>query len=204
MPLDVEDINPLAGQMSCKLWENHHINLPLSLYYSMDIPLAPFNSGHDYVEQPTVTSFIIDWMILKDQFGGRQESNWKNLVNKQFSLSYEDGTAQGTIYLGFEHQQFNSEVKFLSLNGTTFDIELRIAPEFDMETVNLDADGFLTLRCAVNFDGLQVYHTQLPTLQKAPDQLSLIGKFVDLGVYQANLERFENNHVDWKHLKPKP
>jgi len=203
MTLNIKDIQPLKGKMSCNLWENSHINLPMTLYYSIEIPLQPFDSGHDYVDQPTDTAIMIEWAIFSDGQNERQERNWKNLVGRQFSLSYDDETAKGSIYLGTEHCQFNSEINFLSLNGTTFDIELKMAVDFNIETSNLDADGLVKIKTQVDYDGLRVYHTQLPTFQKADNQLALTGKYIDLSVYQADFTRFDNENVDWKHLKPR-
>ena len=167
MPLNIRDIEPINGQMSCNLWENSHINLPLTLYYSIEIPLQPFNSGHDYVDQPTDTSIKIEWITFSDAQNGQQEHNWKNLVGKQFNLSYDDETAEGSIYLGTEHCKFNSQINFLSLNGTTFDIELKMAVDFNIETFNLDEDGHVKIKTKVDYDGIRIFHTQLPTFQKA-------------------------------------
>ncbi len=203
MTLNIKDIQPLKGQMSCNFWENLNINLPLTLYYSIEIPLQPFNSGHDYVDQPTNTTIMLEWIIFSDERDEYQERNWKNLVGKKFNISYDDETAEGSIYLGAEHCQFNSEINFLSLSGTTFDIELTMAVDFNIETSNLDEDGFVKIKTQVDYDGLRVYHTQLPTFQKADNQLALTGKFIDLSVYQADFTRFGNKNVDWKHLKPR-
>ena len=203
MTLNIKDIQPIRGKMSCILWENSHINLPLTLYYSIEIPIQPFNSGHDYVDQPTDTTIMIEWAIFRDGQNEHQERNWKNLVGRQFNLSYDDETAEGSIYLGTEHCQFNSEINFLSLNGTTFDIELKMAVDFNIETSNLDADGLVKIRTQLDFDGLRLYHTQLPTFQKSDNQLDLSGQSIDLSVYQTELTQFDNKTVDWKHLKPR-
>ncbi len=87
MTLNIKDIQPRKGQMSCNLWENSTINLPLALYYAIEIPLQPFDSGHDYADQPTNTSIMLEWAKFIDQATGRQEANWKNLVDRQFTLS---------------------------------------------------------------------------------------------------------------------
>jgi len=203
MTLNIKDIQPLEGQMSCNLWENSYIKLPLQLFYSIEIPLKPFNSGHDYVDQPTETNIVIEWAIFSDRQNKHQERNWKNLVGRKFNLSYDDKTAEGSIYLGSEHCQLNSEIYFLSLNGTMFEIELKMAVDFNIETSNLDEDGLVKIKTKVNFDGLHVYHTQLPTFQKTNNHLVLLENFIDLSVYQTDLSRFINMNVDWKHLKPK-
>ncbi len=79
-----------------------------------------------------------------------------------------------------------------------------MAIDFNIETSNLDTDGLVKIKTQVDFDGLRVYHTQLPTFQRADNPLSLLEKFIDLNVYQPDLTQFDNENVDWKHLKPKP
>jgi hypothetical protein len=203
MTLNINDIHPLKGELSCHLWENSHTNLPLTLFYSIEIPLQPFNSGHDYVDQPTDTTIMIEWILFRDGQNNHQERNWKNLLGRKFNLSYNDETAEGSIYLGAEHCQFNSEISFLSLSGTTFEIELKMAVDFNIETSNLDEDGLVKIRTHVDFDGLRIYHTQLPTLQRTDNQRALINKFIDSNVYNADITRYENNTVNWKHIKPR-
>jgi hypothetical protein len=203
LTLNINDIQPLKGKMSCSLWENSHTNLPLTLFYSIEIPLQAFDSGHDYVDQPTNTSIMIEWITFRSGQSEHQEQNWKNLVGRQFSLSYDDQTAEGSIYLGTEHCLFNSEIKFVSLDGFTFEIELKMGIDFNIEISNLESDGLVKIRANVDYDGLHVCHTQLPTFQKSNNQLDLIAKFIDLSVYQADFMQFDNPDVDWKHLKPK-
>ena len=203
MTLNIKEIQPLKGQMSCNLWENSNINLPLTLYYSIEIPLQPFNSGHDYVDQPTNTKIIIEWIVFGESQNEYQERNWQNLVGRKFNLSYNDETAEGSIYLGSEHCQFNSQINFLSLNQTTFEIELKMAVDFNIEISNLDSDGLVKIRTQVDYDGLRVYHSQLPTFKNTDDKLALVGKYIDLSVYQTGFTQFDNGNIDWKHLKPK-
>jgi hypothetical protein len=204
MSLDIELLKPLKGQFNCNLFENANIGLPLTLFYSIEIPLQTFYSGHDYVSQPVDTSFVIAWIRFTENSHELQEKNWKKLVGKKFELTYDNETAEGSIYLGTEHCQLNSAIKFLSLNGTTFDIELQMAIEFNIDTINLDENGFVKIETQVEFEGLVLYdYNVLPSFHKQDNPLDTIGKFIDLNVYQSTLTKYENAKVDWKRLKPK-
>jgi hypothetical protein len=204
MRLDIEQIKPLKGQFKCNLFENVNIGLPLALYYSIEIPLQTFNTGHDYVSQPVDTSFGIEWIRFVDKSDELQEKKWTNLVGKEFELSYDNETAEGSIYLGTEHCQFNSIINFLSLHDTTFDIELQMAIDFNIDTVNLDENGFVKIKTQVDFEGLVLYDNSfLPSFDNQHNPLDIIGNFIDLNVYQSTLTKYENTNVDWKQLKPK-
>jgi len=204
MSLDITQIKPLKGQFNCNLFENATIGLPLTLYYSIEIPLQIFNSGHEYVSQPVDTSFAIEWIRFIGKSNELQEKNWTNLVGKEFDLSYENETAEGSIYLGTEHCQFNSVIIFLSLNDTTFGVELQMAIDFNIDTINLDQGGFVKIKTQIDFEGLVLYdNSSLPSFESIKDPLDIIGKFIDLNVYQSTLTKYENPNSEWKQLKPK-
>lgn len=189
--------------MSCNLWENSNIGLPLTLYYNIEIPLKEFDTGHDYVSQPTRTSLVIEWIRFLNE-SGEQENNWKNLAGKSFQLLYNDETAEGSIYLGTEHCSFNSEITFISLNDTTFEIELTMAIEFNIDTINLDDSELVKIKTQIDFKGFILYSpNSLPSFEKIDKPLDTIKKFIDLSVYQSDFETPLSEESDWKRLRPK-
>jgi len=203
MPLDIKDIKPLRGKLTSNLWENSHIGLPLTLFYSIEIPLEPFNSGHTYVDQPISTSIIIEWIKFINSTTGQNERNWKALTRNEYLISYEDDTAEGSIYLGTEHCQFNSLIRFLSLTDTTFDIELTLAVEFNIEADKLDENGQFTIKTQVDYEGLLLYDNNLlPTFSNINEPMNIISDFVDKTVYEPRLTNYENPHVQWRQLRP--
>lgn len=203
MPLDINSIKPKTGTMHSHLWENDNINLPLTLYYAIEIPLSPFNSGHDYVDQPSETSLTIEWILLKDN-NGRQIKNWAELNGKQFMLTYEDETAEGSIYLGTEHCQFNTNIRFTGLQGTTFDLDLDITPNFNIDTINLPENGLIHLKTKVEYQGLLLYPPDiLPSFINVRDPLTIAQSFIDLDVYDKQFVDYANQHVRWRQLKPR-
>ena len=153
MPLDIHEIKPLKGQLSSNLFENESIGLPLTLFFTIEIPLEAFDSGHDYVEQPTSTSIVMEWIRFVDPGAGKPETDWKNLTGKEYEISYEEDTGEGSIYLGSEHCPFNSRIRFLSLSGRTFDIEITLTVDFNIDTIHLDDDGGFTIRTELDYTG---------------------------------------------------
>ena len=204
MPFDIKEVRPLPGIMHCILWENSYINLPLSLFYSIEIPLQPFDTGHEYVDQPTETSFVIEWIRFEDKQKREQERNWKNLLGREFFLSYEDGNAEGSIYLGSEHCQFNSLLKLNNLNGTVFDIELAMGIDFNIDTINLPEGGLLKIGVTVEYEGLKLFSPEmLPSFQNEKEPMKLISKFIDTAVYENILMPEGFGDAQWKRLRPK-
>jgi hypothetical protein len=203
MSLDVKMIKPLNGSMNCYIIENKFTGLPMSLFYSIEIPLEKFDTGHDYVEQPSETSIAIDWILFKDAAGPGQEKNWKKLVGKKFNLSYEDKSAEGSIYLGSEHCYLNCEILFGNLTETVFDIEIVMAIDYNIETINLDPDGLLRLSAKLNFEGLRLTDAQLPPFQNDAERMQFVNGFIEPSVYNSKLVECANEYNKWRQLIPK-
>lgn len=204
MPLDVRAIKPLKGQLTSNLWENSHIGLPLTLFYSIEIPLEPFDSGHTYVDQPTSTSIVIEWIKFLNPVTGQNEKDWRALAGKEYLVSYEDDTGEGSIYLGSEHCQFNSLIRFLSLTDTTFDIELTLGVNFNIDTEGLDDNGQFTIKARADYEGLLLYdNNSLPSFSKFNEPMTIISDFVDKTAYEPKLTNYENPQVQWRQLRPR-
>lgn len=203
MKLDILDIKPQKGTLRCNLWENENIGLPLTLFYSIEIPLKPFNSGHIYVPQPTKTDINIDWVNFSHRPDQQNQPNWKNLARQTFRLSYEEENAEGSIYLGTEHCPFNSVITFISLDKTVFEIELILDVDFNIETKNLEKDGKFTIKTQLDFEGFLLYpNSSLPTIPDGIDPLTLISGFIDTTVYQDKFDDYDKPNLNWRHLKP--
>ena len=54
-------------------FENPHIDLERTLFHRITIPLEAFDSGHDYVEQPTETEIVLEWYDLSLLKKGRRQ-----------------------------------------------------------------------------------------------------------------------------------
>ena len=205
MPLDVNKLEPLKGKFTSNLWENSYIDLPLTLFYSIEIPLKPFDSGHSYVDQPISTSIVIEWIKFFDSETRQNVGNWKSFVGNEYLISYDDDTGEGSIYLGTEHCQFDSKIHFLSLAETTFDIELTLNANFNTETTNLDRKSEFKIRAQIDYLGLLLYeNASLPTFSNVAEPMSIISHFVDETFYDSELDNYQLSNLECKILRPIP
>ena len=115
-----------------KYWfENKNIGLKKTLFHRINIPLKPFDSGLDYVEQPENTEIVIEWLKLDLE-------NPYDLDGLEItSQNYED--LEASIYIGGAHNQ--CEVLTLQLHKVGVDkyeicCELKI--NFESEGVAKD------------------------------------------------------------------
>jgi hypothetical protein len=203
MPLNIKDMKPQRGTMHCNLWENSNISLPLGLLYNIRVPLEPFDSGHSYRAQPCKTHLDIECILFKDS-NGKQEKNWTRLTGRHFELSFNDKTADASVYLGTEHCQFDTGIVFSNLQGVTFDIEMQLRIDFNIDTVNLPDNGYVKFKTKVDFQGLLLYPPEsLPTFKNAQDPMTILKNFIDTDVYESSLDDYNNSNLRWKQLKPK-
>lgn len=59
-----EKAKPGLGFIEHYCFENPQIDLPRTLFHRIAVPLAPFDSGLEYVRQPESTTVIIEWINL--------------------------------------------------------------------------------------------------------------------------------------------
>src|SRR5688500_6168346 len=66
---------PQKGWMQARIFANHHAGIKPTLFYDIEIPLEPFNSGLNSVSESTTTGFRLNFIRfpLTDwrQFDGR-------------------------------------------------------------------------------------------------------------------------------------
>lgn len=118
----------LKGSVEAYWFENENIGLENTLFHRISIPLAAFDSGLDYEEQPVETEIILDWyklnLSLPDNLDGL------NLKHE----SYPD--AEGSVYLGSAHNW--CDVKNLDIfkgEGASFFVIGEVYIEFENEGV---------------------------------------------------------------------
>jgi hypothetical protein len=85
----------LKGRIEAYWFENETIGLKNTLFHRITIPLAAFDSGLDYEEQPLNTEMVLDWYELR-----LSESDQLDGLNLKHELFPE---AEGSVYIGNAH-----------------------------------------------------------------------------------------------------
>jgi len=85
----------LEGRIESYWFENKYIDLPLTLFHRIYIPLKEFDSGLDWEEQPLSTQIVFEWYDLK--LVEPEMLDGLNLSSKNYP------SAEATVYVGSAH-----------------------------------------------------------------------------------------------------
>jgi len=132
------------GTMNGFIFANPNIGLAPTLFYTIRIPLRPFDSGIDYEDQPVETEFSLEWLVLPVR-------DWRELSNKSFDLSSDEQDC--SIYLGCAHNPV--EIRSLRFNRTgslLLQAQCTLFCDFEFEGVGKSATLEVTVDLA--FEGL--------------------------------------------------
>jgi hypothetical protein len=128
---------PLPGEIDSHWFENEHIGLANTLFHRITLPLAPFDSGCDYITQPEDTEVCIEW--IKASLADPAQLDGLKLTSKKFP------DMEASIYLGAAHNWVT--IKKLLLTRTapdTYDIQLDALIDFETEGIAKNAALKLT------------------------------------------------------------
>ena len=117
-----------TGTIESYWFENPNIGLIRTLFHRIAIPLMPFNSGLNYVEQPEETELVFDWIELPT------EELWHN---KTTSLNTDaNSRMEVSIYVGAAHNPCQtSKLELSRLTETNFQLKGEVEINFEAEGV---------------------------------------------------------------------
>ena len=112
-------------------FENENVGLVKTLFHRIEIPLEPFDSGIDYVNQPQETGFIIEWINLglddPTQLAGIEITS-KNTKKMEAS-----------IYIGSTHVWTIVEsLKLKEISPSNYELDGFLTIEFEYEGIGKD------------------------------------------------------------------
>ena len=118
----------LKGNVEAYWFENENIGLENTLFHRISIPLAAFDSGLDYEEQPVETEIVLDWYKL--DLSSPHDLDGLNLKHE----SYPD--AEGSVYVGSAHNWCDVKKLDISKNDDAiFSVVGEVSVEFENEGV---------------------------------------------------------------------
>ncbi|MEQ9413676.1 MAG: hypothetical protein RIF39_07585 [Cyclobacteriaceae bacterium] len=124
-----ENTQALQGQIESYWFENLNIGLKKTLFHRITVPIKPFDSGLDYVEQPEKTEFVFDWIKFPDKI---------DLANlNEVTLSSElIPDMETSIYLGSAHNICSVlEMTLTKINQDSFMLKVNMEVDFKSEGV---------------------------------------------------------------------
>lgn len=121
----------LKGEVQSYWFENDFIGLKKTLFHRITIPLAPFDSGLDYEEQPLQTCILIDWIKL--ELTNPLELDGLNLNH----VNYPE--TECSIYVGSAHNPCDiNKLEIGKLSEDNYQINGELEIDFEHEGVALN------------------------------------------------------------------
>lgn len=137
----------LPGFIECYWFENEQIGLANSLFHRITIPLAPFDSGLEYEEQPLETGLLLEWYKL-----GLKNPAQLDGLNLSHDI-YPD--AEASVYAGNAHNL--CRVNKLELKRTGEDIYAVIGElEVDFEREGVGENELFRFNTTARYLGKSV------------------------------------------------
>ena len=124
---------PKEGVIEYYWFENENIGLKNTLFHSITIPLEPFDSSLEYVEQPEDTALLIEWVNL-----GLKDPTKLDGIE---ITSEKTKDVEASVYIGAVHNRFiihSLQLKQITTNK--YEIWGKITIEFENEMVAKNED----------------------------------------------------------------
>jgi len=118
---------PLPGRIEHYWFENEHTGLKRTQFHRIVIPLEPFNSGLEYVQQPESTELIVEWINL----GLRDPADLDGVV---IAMGITPDV-EASIYLGTRHNWTDIKELQLIKEGEGYRVHCKAIIEFENEGI---------------------------------------------------------------------
>jgi len=119
------ELRPETGWLGAQLFENNPPGSPPSLFFGIEIPVAPFK----YRRRTQTTEVRLDFISLP-------VSDWRDLGGREFAfpVNPEPGYIDGSLYLGNVHNPADTTlIRFGRFNESTLPARLEIRVDFTYE-----------------------------------------------------------------------
>ncbi len=188
-PFNYDLIVPKGGKIDGLIFENDYVNIPMTLFYSIEVELDTFEIDNEVMD----TSVILDFIDFKINDLQELESQTFN-----FPMHPDTGYIDASVYILWTHHPVSvSKIAFGKIeNGY-------IAVSIDYNIEYLDSSvqdlAFRTLSTTLKLDKLSIYSEILqPTKDNFNGAVELMSKFYN--VEGLETPRINCNEFDVKNI----
>lgn len=188
-PLNYDLIIPKGGKIDGLIFENDYVNIPMTLFYTIEIELETFEVDNEIME----TSLILDFISFKI-------NDLKELENRAFDfLIYpENNYIDASVYILWTHHPVSvSRIIFGKIENGYIAVSIDYSVEYLHS--NVQDLAIRTLSTTLKLDKLSIYSEILePTEDNFDDAMELMSKFYNIKGLEA--PRINCNEFDVKNI----
>ena len=175
-PFNYALIVPKGGKINGMIFENEFANIPMTLFYTMEVELEVFEIDNEIID----TSFILDFIDFKI-------NNLQQLENKTFDFPIypKSGYIDASVYILWTHHP-------VSVTRMTFgeikDGYISVSFEYNLEYLhsNVQDSVIKTLSATLKLDRLSIYSEIVePNLDNFDTAIKLMAKFYNIKGLEA-------------------
>lgn len=188
-PFNYDLIVPKEGKIDGLIFENDHVSIPMTLFYSIEVELNTFEIGDEVID----TSLILDFIIF-------EINDLKELENQAFDFPVypETNHIDASVYILYTHHPVSvSKITF----GKIDDGYISASIDYNIEYLHSNVQDlvFRTLSTTLKLDKLAIYSEILEPIQDNFDNaIELMSKFHNMERLEA--PRINCNEFDVKNI----
>lgn len=188
-PLNYDLIIPKGGKIDGLIFENDHVNIPMTLFYTIEIELETFEVDNEIME----TSLILDFISF-------EINDLKELENRAFDFPIypENNYIDASVYILWTHHPVSvSRITFGKIENGYIAVSIDYSVEYLHS--NVQDLAIRTLSTTLKLDKLSIYSEILePTEDNFDDAMELMSKFYNIKGLEA--PRINCNEFDVKNI----
>lgn len=188
-PFNYDLIVPNVGKINGLLFENGYVNIPMTLFYSIEVELEDLKIDDEVIG----TSLILDSIIF-------EINDLKELENKSFDFPMypETGYIDASVYILWTHHPVSvSKITFGKIDNGYIAVSI----DYNIEYLHSNVQDlvFRTLSTTLKLDKLSIYSEILEPIQDNFDSaVELISNFYN--VAGLDTPRINRNEFDVKNI----
>lgn len=188
-PLNYDLIVPKGGKIDGLIFENDHVSIPMTLFYSIEVELNTFEIDDEVID----TSLILDFIIF-------EINDLKELENRAFDFPIypETDHIDASVYILYTHHPVSvSKITFGKIDNGYIAVTI----DYNIEYLHSNVQNLVvrTLSITLKLDKLSIYSEILQPIQDNFDSaVKLMSNFYN--VEGLEIPRINCNEFDVKNI----